>query len=84
MNVHQMCWELTTLVPQGSVSSLVLYNCYASTLKDYLEESCKDSINLLGYADDHATYSQFRAGIINEEINCQHHLENALAEKKSG
>ena len=33
-----------------SVSGLVLYNCCASTLKDYLEESCKESINLLGYA----------------------------------
>ena len=30
--------ELITLVPQGSVSSPVLYNCYTSTLKDYLEE----------------------------------------------
>ena len=40
---------------QGSVSGPVLYNCYVSTLKDYLEESCNDSINLLGYADDHAT-----------------------------
>ena len=56
--------ELTTLVPEGSVSGLVLYNCYGSTLKDYLEESCNDSINLFGYADDHATYSQFRAGVI--------------------
>ena len=61
--------ELTTLVPQGSVSGPVLYNCYASTLKDYLEQSCNDSINLLGYADDHAAYSQFRAGVISEEIN---------------
>ena len=26
--------EITTLVPQGSVSGLVLYNYYASTLKD--------------------------------------------------
>ena len=74
--------ELTTSVSQGSVSGPVLYNCYASTLKDYLEESCNDRINLLGYADDHATYSQFRAGVINEEITCQHHLENVLAEIK--
>ena len=74
--------ELATLVPQSSVSGLVLYNCYANTLKDYLEESCNDSVNLLGYADDHATYSQFRAGVINEEINCQCHLENVLVEIK--
>ena len=74
--------NLTTSVPQGGVSGLVLYNCYASTLKDYLEESCEESINLLGYADDHATYSKFRAGVISEEINCQQHLENVKAEIK--
>ena len=74
--------NLTTSVPQGSVSGQVLYNCYASTLKDYLEESSEESINLLGYADDHATYSKFRAGVISEEINCQQHLENVLAEIK--
>ena len=67
-------------MPQGSVSGSVLYNCYASTLKVYLEESCNDSINLLEYADDHTT--QFRAGVISEEINCQHHLEKVLAEIK--
>ena len=60
----------------------ILYNCYTSTLKDYLEESCNDSTNLLGYADNHATYSQFRSGVISKEINCQHHLENVLAEIK--
>ena len=32
---------------------------------------------------DHATYSKFRAGVISEEINCQHHLENVLAEIKT-
>ena len=74
--------ELTTLVLQGSVCGPVLYNCYTSTLKGYLEESCDDSINLLGYADDHATYSQFRAGVISKEINCEHHLEKVLAEIK--
>ena len=74
--------SLTTSVPQGSVSGLVLYNCFASTLKDYLEESCNERINLLGYADDHAPYSKFRAGVIREEINCQQRLENILAEIK--
>ena len=59
-----------------------MYNCYASTLKDYLEESCNDSINLLGYADDHATCSQFRAGVMSKEINCKHHPEKVLAEIK--
>ena len=34
------------------------------------------------YADDHATYSQFRAGVFSKEINCQHHLEKVLAEIK--
>ena len=58
----------------------MLCNCYASILKDYLEESWEESINLLGYADDHATYSKFRAGVIGEEINCQQYLENVLAE----
>ena len=75
--------KLITSIPQDSVSGPVLYNCYASTLKDYLEESYKDSINLLGYADDHAMYSKFRAGVINEEIICQHHLENVLATIKT-
>ena len=75
--------NLTTSVPQGSVSGPVLYNHYASTLKDYLEESCEESINLLGYAHDHATYSKFRAGVISEKINCQQHLENLLAEIKN-
>ena len=73
--------EITTSVPQGSVNGLVLYNCYVSTLKDYQEESCNDSINPLGYAD-HATYSHFRAGVISKEINCQHHFEKVLAEIK--
>ena len=36
----------------------------------------------MGYADDHATFSKFRAGVISEEINCQQHLENVLAEIK--
>ena len=75
--------KLIISVPQGSVIGPVLCNCYASTLKDYLEESCKDSINLLGYTDDHATYSKFRAGVISEDINCQHHLEKVLAEIKT-
>ena len=74
--------EITTLVPQGSVSGPVLYNWYANILKDYPEESCNDSINLLRYADDHATYSQYRAGVINKEINCQHRLEKVLPEIK--
>ena len=60
----------------------MLYNCFASTLKDYLEESCEENINLLGYAEDHATFSQFRAGVIREEVNCQQHLEKVLAEIK--
>ena len=54
----------------------------ASTLKDYLEESCNDNINFFGYADNHATYGQFRAGVMKREINCQHHLEKVLAEIK--
>ena len=54
--------NLITSVSQGSVSGPVLYNCYASTLKGYLEGSCEESINLFGYADDDATYSKFRAG----------------------
>ena len=36
----------------------------------------------MGYADDHATYSKFRAGVISKEINCEHHLEKVLAEIK--
>ena len=74
--------EITTSVPKGTVSGPVLYNCYANTLKDYLEESCNHSINLLGYADDLAIYSQFRTGLTSKEINCQHHLEKVLAEIK--
>ena len=37
----------------------------------------------MGYADVHATYGKFRAGVISEEINCQQHIENVLAEIKN-
>ena len=66
--------KLITSVPQGSVIGPVLYNCYAGTLKDYLEESCKDSIKLLGYADDHAMYSKFRAGVMKLKLKLKLNL----------
>ena len=36
----------------------------------------------MGYVDDPPSYSQFRAGVISKEINCQYNLEKVLSEIK--
>ena len=57
---RRMCTQLKKplifSVPQGSVAGLVLYNAYASTLKEVVSSS----IELHGFADDHMIKDSFK------------------------
>ena len=56
--------ELTFSVPQGSISGPVLFNIYASTLPETIE----DNITLNGFADDHTLQCDFQPGTTQEEL----------------
>ena len=49
--------EINFSVPQGSINRLIYFTCYSITLG-----SCVDDSHLVGYADDHSIYADFKAG----------------------
>lgn len=55
--------DLPFSVPQGSISGPTLFNLYASTLGD----SIQDDITLNGFADDHTLQCQFQPGTVHED-----------------
>ena len=67
--------DLGFFVPQGSCAGPVLYNIYAGTLGQRVDQ-CPSTI--LGYADDHSVYDFFKAGNIEAEMNTVHELEACL------
>ena len=69
--------QLDFSVPQGSICGPVLYNVYASTLNQHIENF---NISIMGYADDHSVYDSFHANSRDEENLTITNLENCLAE----
>ena len=65
--------ELTFSVPQGSISRPTVFNMYASTLPETLE----DNITLNGFADDHSIQNDFQPGTAQEDSAITS-LENSL------
>lgn len=65
-------------VPQGSVTGPVLFNCCANTLAESIfhVSSCRQQVDVIGYADDHSFYMDFRYGNTAEEqhaVSVQQH-----------
>ena len=65
--------ELTFSVPQGSISGPTLFNMYASTLPETLE----DNITLNRFADDHSIRNDFQPGTAQKDSAITS-LENSL------
>ena len=61
-DAHSTEKPLLFSVPQGSVAGLVLYNAYASTLKEVVSSS----IELHGFADDHMIKDTFKPNVDQE------------------
>ena len=60
--------EINFSVPQGSINGPIYFTCYSCTLG-----SCVDDSHLLGYADDHSIYADFKAGYKSAEIDTISH-----------
>lgn len=71
--------KLPFSVPQGSCAGPVLFNLYASTLRNFISDNLqgrKGVVSLIGYADDHSYYSYFKPSSTNEEAHCIRMLED--------
>ena len=77
-DVHSTEKPLSFSVPQGSVAGPVLYNAYASTLREVVIPS----INLHGFADDHTIKDSFKP-ILEEECRVIHTLEQCTSDIKN-
>ena len=76
-DVHSTEKPLSFSVPQGSVAGPVLYNAYASTLREVVTPS----IDLHGFADDHMIKDSFKP-ISEEECRAIHTLEQCTSNIK--
>ena len=76
-DVHSTEKPLSFSVPQGSVAGPVLYNAYASTLR----EAVNPSIDLHGLPDDHIIKDSFKP-ISEEECRIIHTLEQCTSDIK--
>ena len=74
-NVHSTAKLLSFLVPQGSVPGPVLYDAYASTLREVVTPS----IDLHGFANDHMIKDSFKP-ITEEECRAIHTLEQCTSD----
>ena len=74
---HSDVVEINFSVPQGSIHGPIYFTCYSSTLG-----SCVDDSHLVGYADDHSIYADFKAGDKSAEINTISHLSSTLHDVK--
>ena len=72
-------------VPQGSVAGPVLFNCYSSTLAEAISPTITSpqQVNIIGYADDHSLYTNFRSGNTTEEQHAAYALQNTLSSVKT-
>ena len=69
--------EIDFSVPEGSILGPILFNCYASTLMEFIPDS-NDSF-LSGYADDHAIIYSFNP----DNNNIKQKLENDIGKIKT-
>ena len=74
---HSDVVEINFSVPQGSINGPIYFTCYSSTLG-----SCVDDSHLVGYADDHSIYADFKAGDKSAEIDTISHLSSTLHDVK--
>ena len=76
--MHSTEKPLSFSVPQGSVTGPVLYNAYASTLREVVIPS----IDLHGFADDHMIKDSFKP-ISEEESRVIHTLQKCTSDIKN-
>ena len=76
-DVHSTGKPLSFSVPQGSVAGPVLYNAYASTLREVVAPS----IDLHGFADDCMIKDSFKPNSV-EECRFIHTLEQYTSDIK--
>ena len=71
-------YSLAFSVPQGSCAGPILYSAYASIMKEIVPPS----IDIHGYADDHALKSSFLASSLTAEKSSIHGLEKLASSVK--
>ena len=76
--MHSTEKSLSFSIPQGSVAGPVLYNAYASTLREVVIPS----IDLYGFANDHMIKDSFKP-ILEEECRFIHTLEQCTSDIKN-
>ena len=70
--------KLKYRVPQGSCSSVNLFTCYCSPIRDQIN----NSITLTAFADDHSIHKNFKAGNKAEEHKIKTDPEEAFTQLK--